>query len=106
MLTPEQALDYLGQLSGDIRGAVLIDARGDLVAASAEGRDAELLHDLALEPDAEPPEQVEVSTAIGGVFALRRSGWTLVAAAARFALASLVFLDLRSALSRIGTKAA
>ena len=117
VLTPEQALDYLGELSPDIRASVLIDAGGSAVAASVSvGEDrAEAVARLALElleridrmsPPSQPAEQLEVSVPSGAVFALRHAGWTLVVVATRMALSSLMFLDIRSALARLEARAA
>ena len=107
-LTPALALDYLDELSTDIRGAVLLDV-GGAVAAGWRG-DTELAERLR-EPLAEllrradaaagaagPAAQVEVTTQGGAVFCVREQGWTLAAVTGRFALPSLVFYDLRHVL--------
>ena len=49
-------------------------------------------------PAAEPAEQVHVATEQGEVFALRHAGLAAVAVTERFALASLMFFDMRSTL--------
>jgi hypothetical protein len=107
-LTPALALDYLDELSTDIRGAVLLDAAG-AVAAGWHG-DAELAKRLreplvellrradAAAGDRGPATQVEVTTSRGAVFCVRDERWTLGAVTGRFALPSLVFYDLRHAL--------
>ncbi len=46
----------------------------------------------------EPVEQVHVATEQGEVFALRHAGLAAVAVTERFALASLMFFDMRSTL--------
>lgn len=107
-MTPALALEYLAELSTDIRAGVLLDAGGEL-AASWEGDDErgarvrELVTELLERVDAatdggEPPEQVEVSTGTGGVFCLRGGDWTIAVVTGRYALASLMFLDLRKLL--------
>jgi predicted regulator of Ras-like GTPase activity (Roadblock/LC7/MglB family) len=107
-LTPALALDYLDELSTDIRGAVLLDAEG-AVAAGWRGdteRAARLRAPLAellrradeAAGDAGPATQVEVTTSRGAVFCVRDEHWTLAAVTGRFALPSLVFYDLRHAL--------
>lgn len=116
VLTPEQALDYLGELSPDIRASVLIDGDGSAVAASVSvGEDrAEPIAELALDlleriermSPSERVQQLEVSVPSGAVFALRQAGWTLVVVATRMALSSLMFLDIRSALARLEARAA
>ena len=107
-LTPELALDYLDELSTDIRGAVLLDAGGALVA-SWHGDDdrGKLLrepvgrlldHADAATAGAGEASQVEVTTQRGAVFCVRDGGWTLGVVTGRFALPSLVFYDLRHVL--------
>ena len=113
-LTPALALDYLAELSTDIHAGVLLDEGGSL-AASWEGDDErgekvrELVADLLERVDgasgAEPPQQVEVSTLGGGVFCVRDGGWTIAVVTGRFALASLMFLDLRKVLEDLGRSA-
>ena len=46
----------------------------------------------------EPVEQVHIATEQGEVFAIRHAGLTAVAVTERFALASLLFFDMRSIL--------
>ena len=112
-LTPALALDYLDELSTDIRGAVLLDA-DRRVAAAWRGDDerAERLRGplLALleradaaAPDVAPVPQVEVATARGIVFCVRDEDWVLAAVTGRLALPSLVFYDLRHVLADLGS---
>ena len=114
-LTPDLALDYLAELSTDIRAGVLLDADGGLVA-SWEGDDArgervrELVVELVERADAaagerERPVQFEVSTGDGGVFCVREGGWTIAVVTGRFALSSLMFFDLRKLLEDLGRSA-
>lgn len=111
-LTPALALEYLAELSTDIRAGVLLDAGGGL-AASWEGDDErgervrELVTELLERVDAadgggEPPEQVEVSTGAGGVFCVRNPDWTVAVVTGRYALSSLMFYDLRKVLEDLG----
>jgi hypothetical protein len=115
-LTPELAVRRLQELSGEVRVAVLLDARGELAAwrgpepSRAAGRPdgrrlAGSVNDLVRAADRaqgdEPWTQVEVVTPLGGVFAVREGGWTLGAACGRAALPSLMFLDLRSVLDEL-----
>ena len=108
-MTPELALDYLGELSTDIRAGVVLDAAGEL-AASWEG-DAErgarvregvveLLEraDRAPGGDGAPVPQLEVWASGGAVFCVRDDDWTLAVVSGRFALSSLMFYDLRHVL--------
>jgi hypothetical protein len=104
-LTPDLALEYLSELSTDIRAAAVLDESGAVAAQSGfdEGGAAqvrELVGDLfrhAAESAAggPAPGQVEVSLPEGSVYALRDHGWTLAVVAGRFALSSLMFFDLR-----------
>jgi hypothetical protein len=113
-LTPELALDYLDELSTDIRAAVLLDGRGALAAHSAPDGDGERMRELAQElferaataGSGEPPHQLEVSLPGGSVYALREAGWTLVVVSGRYALASLMFYDLHSVIRDLGGAAA
>ena len=107
-LTPALALDYLDELSTDIRGAVLLDESGSVAAGwrgdeEAAERLREPLSELLRRADAAagdggPATQVEVTTPRGAVFAVRDGRWTLAAVTGRFALPSLVFFDLRHVL--------
>jgi hypothetical protein len=106
-LTPALALDYLAELSTDIRAGVLLDDAGELAAAwdkddERGARVRELVTELLERVDGaaagDPPVQVEVSTATGGVFCVRDANWTLAVVTGRFALSSLMFYDLRKVL--------
>ena len=111
-LTPALALDYLDELSTDVRGGVLLD--GGLAMAAAWRGDAargdrlrEPLIELLERADVEvgaagPATQVEVTTQRGAVFCVRDGGWTLGVVTGRFALPSLVFYDLRHVLGDLG----
>jgi hypothetical protein len=111
-LTPELALDYLDELSTDIRGAVLLDRkrrvaagwRGDVDrAARLREPVLELLERAdAAAGDSAPAAQVEVTTLRGAVFCVRDDNWTLGVVAGRFALPSLMFYDLRHVLDDLG----
>jgi hypothetical protein len=61
---------------------------------------------LADEAGGDPPEQIEVSTPAGAVFAVRGERHVLAAITSRAALPSLIFFDIRSVLSRLERKAA
>jgi predicted regulator of Ras-like GTPase activity (Roadblock/LC7/MglB family) len=104
-LTPELALQYLGELSTDIKASVVVSADGRTAAASRPGEHGDQLRELTGElferadaADADPVSQVEVATGDGAVFALRGERWTLAVVTGRFALSSLMFYDLRSVL--------
>lgn len=107
-LTPALALDYLAELSTDIRAGVLLDADDNLAAAwgGDEERGArvrELAIDLlervdAAAGDGDPPRQVETWTLSGAVYCVRDRGWTIAVVTGRYALSSLMFYDLRKVL--------
>ena len=86
-LTPALALDYLDELSTDIRGGLLLDAGGELLAL-ADGAAG----------DSAPAAQIEVTTPRGAVFCVRDDDFTLAVVTGRFALPSLMFYDLRHVL--------
>lgn len=98
----EAALAFLAEMSMDLRGAAILDSGGAVLAASAEPErwreDAANLFAVADSAGAEPVEQVHVATEQGEVFALRHAGLAAVAVTERFALASLMFFDMRSTL--------
>jgi hypothetical protein len=107
-LTPALALDYLDELSTDIRGGLVLDRRGELAAAwhgDAERgeRMREPLVELLRRADAATRGRakaagVEVATARGSVFAVRSARWTLAVITGRFVLSSLMLFDLRKVL--------
>ncbi|HEX8752371.1 MAG TPA: hypothetical protein VF731_03050 [Solirubrobacterales bacterium] len=110
----QAALAFLTEMSPDLRGAAILAADGTVLAASGEarerwGEDAAALFAAADAAGGEPAEQVHVATEQGEVFGLRNEGLTAVAVTDRFALASLMLFDMRSALrdlARAGVGAA
>lgn len=96
------ALAYLHEMSPDLRGGAILAGEGGVLAASGHPdrwrEDASALLGIADRADGEPVEQVHVATEQGEVFALRHAGLAAVAVADRFALASLLFFDMRSVL--------
>jgi predicted regulator of Ras-like GTPase activity (Roadblock/LC7/MglB family) len=98
----ERALAFLEEMSPDLRGAAILDADGTALAASDQAErwseDAAALLAVADRAGGEPAEQVHIATEQGEVFAIRHAGLTAVAVTERFALASLLFFDMRSIL--------
>jgi hypothetical protein len=102
------ALDYLDELSTDIRGAVLLDGAGRVASAWRGDADrGERMRDPLLEllaradeaaGGAAPVSQVQVGTEGGAVFCVRDGDWILGVVVGRFALPSLMFYDLRRVL--------
>jgi predicted regulator of Ras-like GTPase activity (Roadblock/LC7/MglB family) len=96
------ALAFLTEMSPDLRGAAILDAGGAVLAAAGDGErwreDATALLEVADRAGDEPAEQIHIATEQGEVFALRHAGLLAVAVTERFALASLMFFDMRSVL--------
>ena len=108
-LTPDLALDYLGELSTDIRAAIVVDPGGALAAVTGDDRErGEKMRTLALELlDAAAQtgggvDQVEVVAGTGSVFAVRGDSWTVAVVGGRQPLASLMFYDLRNVVRDLG----
>jgi len=98
----EAALAFLAEMSPDLRGAAILDSAGAVLAAAGEPKrwqeDAAALFDAADRAGEEPVEQVHIATEQGEVFALRHADLAAVAVTERFALASLMFFDMRATL--------
>lgn len=96
------ALAYLAEMSLDLRGAAILGADGEVLAAAGHPErwreDVAALFAVADRAGAEPVEQVHIGTEQGEVFALRHAGLVAVAVTERFALASLTFFDMRAVL--------
>ena len=110
-LTPELALDYLAQLSTDIKASVIASADGRTAAVSRPGEPGDRLRELTTQlferadaADDRVVTQVEVSTGTGTVYAVRDERWTVGVVTGRFALSSLMFYDLRMVLDDLEGK--
>ncbi len=101
----EAALAFLSEMSPDLRGAAILDGDGTVLAAAADderwAEDAATLFAVADAAEGEAVEQIHVATEQGEVFALRHQGLAAVAVTERFALASLMFFDLRAVLREL-----
>lgn len=102
----EAALEFLGEMSPDLRGAAILGPEGEVLAASGDepGRwreDAAALFAAADGAEGEAAEQVHIATEQGEVFAIRNAGLAAVAVTDRFALASLLLFDMRSMLREL-----
>ncbi len=106
----KQALAFLTEMSPDLRGAAILDSEGAVLAAGGSPdrwrEDAATLLEVADRAGEEPVEQVHIATQQGEVFALRHGGLAAVAVTERFALASLMFFDMRSVLRDLAAPAA
>jgi hypothetical protein len=102
------ALEFLAEMSPDLRGAAILGSGGEVLAATDgdEDRwqdDAAALFAAADEAEGVPVEQVHIATEQGEVFAIRNAGLAAVSVTERFALASLMLFDLRSVLRQLAT---
>jgi hypothetical protein len=98
--TAAQALDYLTEMSPDMRGGAILDGAGNVLASSGGEEWAEAVAALLEAADAGDgaAEQVHVATEEGEVFSLRHGGFTAVVVTERFVLASLMAFDMRAVL--------
>ncbi|MGI8594893.1 MAG: hypothetical protein ACR2ML_11110 [Solirubrobacteraceae bacterium] len=100
-LTPDQALARLGELSSAVRDAVVLDARGGVLAGSEElGKDAAAL------VRATEAAAIEIADERGAVYAVRSGEHAIVALTTRPALPALMFYDLRAVLAGLGERPA
>jgi predicted regulator of Ras-like GTPase activity (Roadblock/LC7/MglB family) len=101
----EAALAFLTEMSPDLRGGAILTGDGTVLAASGDAAawaaEAVTLLRVADAAGEEPVEQAHVATQAGEVFALRHAGYVAIAVTERFALASLTFFDMRSALREL-----
>jgi hypothetical protein len=94
------SLEYLMELSPEMRGGAILEV-GEVLAATGDEADwgdaaAALL--AAADADGESAEQVHIATEAGEVFVLREGNLTAVAVTERFVLASLMAFDMRATL--------
>jgi predicted regulator of Ras-like GTPase activity (Roadblock/LC7/MglB family) len=96
------ALALLTEMSPDLRGGAILAGDGSVLAASGDparwSEDVAALLGVADGAGDEQVGQVHIATEQGEVFALRHAGLVAVAVTDRFALASLLFFDMRSVL--------
>ncbi len=90
-----------------MRLAFLLDAAGEIVAATEPDRAAamvkvarELLDQADRAQGGEPVAQIEVNSGYGAVYCVRAAGLTVIAIADRDSLPSLMFFDIHQALGR------
>jgi hypothetical protein len=100
-----RAVSYLEEISPELRGCAILDGDGSLLAASGPaepwGRAAARLMAAADAAGEEPATHAHVATGDGEAFCVREAGLAAVAVTERFALASLMFFDLRAALREL-----
>jgi hypothetical protein len=100
-LTPALALDYVRELSADVRAGVVVDAAGTLLAGPDELAAAAR---AVLEAGGDAAE-LEAATADGVVCAVRSAGHAMVAVCGRFAIPAVVRGDMRAALAAVEGRA-
>jgi predicted regulator of Ras-like GTPase activity (Roadblock/LC7/MglB family) len=104
----EAALEFLTEMSPDLRGAAILGPEGEVLAGTGEepelwGEDAAALFAVADEAEGAPVEQIHIATEQGEVFAVRNAGLAAVTVTDRFALASLMLFDMRSTLRQLAS---
>lgn len=94
VLTPQDALEYMSQLSADVRAGAVLDASGELLAGDAAlagpARDLLAASDL--------PE-IEVTVRDGVVFCARDAAHAVIVVCGTFVLSGLQRHDLRTVLA-------
>ena len=102
VLTPALALDYVRELSADVRAGVVLDGAGALLAGPEELAAAarEL---LAAGADA---AELEAATDGGVACAVRSPSHSMVVVSGRFAIPEIVRQDMRAALAAVAGRAA
>jgi len=96
-LTPALAVDYVRELSADVRETFVFGAGGELVAGPAGAEAAA----RALLDAARDAAEIEAVAPDGVVCAVRSGGRSGVAVCGRFALPGIVRQDLRAALAAL-----
>jgi hypothetical protein len=98
----EILLERLAELSTDLRAAAMFGPSGEQLAATDGeidwGERAAALWTAADESAAAAAEAIHIGSEAGEVFAVRGESASIVATSERFALASLMFCDLRAVL--------
>jgi hypothetical protein len=108
------ALRYLLELSADIRGALLIDRRGELLASAGLARDEGLAETSrrvveevgALAGDSAQVVEVDVFAARGALFVLAEAAHVMVCTTNRAVNPGLIFYDMHAVLRDIDRAAA
>ncbi len=98
----ERAVEYLREVSPEMRGCAILGPAGEVLAASGDpeqwGRAGRELLAAADAAGGEPASHAHVATGEAEAFFIRVGELSAVAVTERFALASLMFFDLRAAL--------
>jgi hypothetical protein len=99
-LTPTLALDYVRELSADVRAALVLDGEGGMLAGPPQLAAAAR---ALLEAGGDAAE-LEVVRAEGVVCAVRTPDRAAVAVCGRFAIAGVVRRDLRAAVAALESR--
>jgi hypothetical protein len=99
----QSAVSYLEEVSPEMRGCAILGSDGEVLAAAGDdpgawGSAAADLLAAADQAGDEPASHAHVATGDGEAFCVRHGDLAAVAVTDRFALASLMFFDLRAAL--------
>ncbi len=102
---PDAAVAYLRNISPELRGCAILDAGGEVLAASGEPESwREAARELLAAADSAQGREaahVHVATGDGEVFCVRHGELVAVAVAERFVLSSLMVFDLRAVLREL-----
>jgi hypothetical protein len=96
-LSPDLAVDYVRELSADVRAALVLDAAGELLAGPPELVPAA----RALLAAGGGAEELEAGGEDGVVCAVRSGAHAAIAVCGRFAIGGVVREDLRTALAAL-----
>ena len=100
-LTPALAVEYVRELSADVRAVVVLDASGGLLAGSP-GLESQA---LALLEAGGGAAELEAGGPDGVVCAVRSDAHAAIAVCSRFAIGGIVRSDLRTALAALEGRA-
>jgi hypothetical protein len=101
-LSPDLAVDYVRELSADVRAALVLDAAGELLA----GPPALAAAARALLDAGGDAAELEAGGDAGIVCAVRSGAHAAIAVCGRFAIGGVVRQDLRTALAALEGRAA
>jgi hypothetical protein len=96
-LSPDLAVDYVRELSADVRAVLVLDAAGELLAGPPE---LTVAARALLEAGGNAPE-LEAGGGDGVVCAVRSEAHAAIAVCGRFAIGAVVREDLRTALAAL-----
>ena len=104
LVAAQRSVDYLMEISPLMRGCAILDASGEVLAATGNATSWQLpARRLVEAADATPVSggaatHAHVATGRGEAFVVREGDFHAVAVFERFCLSSLVFFDLRAAI--------